>query len=101
MGGGAKRAQQVHLTPVSVRKITAVADAHHLRSARFTRSAALARDMGKIPSPPWICDVDNRRAVRLLRTGDRVQRSATVVTDLGEPVRTAIVNDGLVRTPVL
>src|SRR5580700_1398627 len=57
--------------------------------------------MGKILWLPRICDVDNRRAVRLLLAGERVERHATVMTDVGNPACTLLVNDGLIRAPVL
>ena len=69
----AEAAQQVDLALVRAGQLAAVADAGHLRAARFAaaRPGRLAGNMREVLRPLRIGDVDDRRAVVFLFPGER------------------------------
>ena len=61
----------------------------------------LARDMREVARFARISDLDDRGAVILLAAGERVQRLAAVVTDVGDPAPAAFLDDRLVGAAAL
>jgi len=57
--------------------------------------------MSEILGAPRVGYVDNRRAIRLLRAGERIQRAATVMTNVSDPASTLHVDHRLIGTPRL
>ena len=82
--GVAGRAQQVHLALVGARQLAAVADPDHLRAAGLALTG-LARNVGEVPRLLRVRHVDDRRAVAFLLAGERVERRAAVMADVGDP----------------
>ena len=69
----------------------AVADPDHLRAAGFALTG-LARNVREVLRLLRVRHVDDRRAVALLLTGERVERHAAVMADVGDPAVVAFMS---------
>src|SRR5262249_23987221 len=91
----AERAQEIHLARIGVRELTPFAHAHHLRAAGLSLSR-LSGNVREVLRPPGIADVGDRGAVASLIAGERVELSAAVMADVGEPPIAVLANQRLV-----
>src|SRR5262249_9205534 len=89
--------QEVHAVWITLAQRPAVAHARHLRGAGLA-VADSARNVREILRVPWIGDVDDRGAVELLLSGERIERfrvprAPAVMADIGD-VAPALLEDG-------
>ena len=100
VAGAAERAQQIDRVAVALRQGAAVADARHLRAAGL-EIPLLARDVEQVFRLRRIGDVDDRGAVELGLSGERIERlrhlrRAAVMADIGDVAVALLMNGRLI-----
>src|SRR5260370_4508043 len=96
----AVRAQHIDLRGIALRKILAVAHAHHLRAA-LLRSAGLARDVREVTRLARVGDLHDRGPAILLPSGKRINCAAAMMADIRDPAAGLLVPPPLTRPPPL